>query len=178
MTDNSKHPCVFFDRDGIVNRPPGPGRYVEKVEDFHLLPEFIEALRVVKEKGYKAVVITNQRGVALGKMSLQTVQAIHDRMHEMLKTHRVALDGVYFCPHDHGQCTCRKPQPGMLIQAAGDLGLDMARSWMIGDDERDVEAGRRAGCHTVFVGGQGKAPDAEWQVAGMALLPAFLSGHL
>ena len=178
MTDNSKHPCVFFDRDGVVNRSPGPGRYVETLEEFHLFPEFIDALKVVKAKGYKAVVITNQRGVALGKMSLQTVQAIHDRMREILKTHGVALDGIYFCPHDHGQCTCRKPQPGMLIQAAGDLGLDLARSWMIGDDARDVEAGRRAGCHTVFVGRQGKVPNAEWQVADMALVPAFLSGHL
>ena len=178
MTHQNKQPCVFFDRDGIVNRPPGPGRYVEQVEDFHLLPEFVEALRIVKEKGYKAVVITNQRGVALGKMSLQTVQDIHGRMQAILKTHGMTLDGVYFCPHDYGQCTCRKPQPGMLIQAAGDLGLDMSKSWMIGDDERDIEAGRRAGCRTVFVGGEGKAMDAEWRVASMALLPAFLAGHL
>ena len=178
MTHTNKRPCVFFDRDGIVNRPPGPGRYVERVEDFHLLPEFIEALGVVKEKGYKAVVITNQRGVALGKMKIQTVQDIHDRMHDILKANGMALDGVYFCPHDHGQCTCRKPQPGMLIQAAEDLGLDLSKSWMIGDDERDVEAGRRAGCHTVFVGGEGKAMDAEWRVPDMALLRAFLREHL
>lgn len=178
MTDVDKKPCVFFDRDGIVNHPPGPGRYVEKVEAFQLLPGFVEALKVVREKGYRAVIITNQRGVALGKMSLQTVQDIHTRMHGLLNLYGVAVDGVYFCPHNHGQCSCRKPQPGMLLQAARELGLDLSRSWMIGDDERDVEAGRRAGCHTVFVGAENHATNAEWRILNVDLLKAFLQDHL
>jgi len=144
--------CVFFDRDGIVNASPGAG-YVERWEDFRLQPEFVKALRLVREAGYEAVVVSNQRGVALGKMSSAVVDDMHDRLHRTLREcHRLNLLDVLYCPHDdRDACGCRKPQPGMLLEAARRHGIDLKCSWMIGDQERDIEAGRRAGCRTILV---------------------------
>ncbi len=171
------HPAVFFDRDGIVNQSPGPG-YVERPEDFQLLPEFVAALRVVQARGWRAVIITNQRGVALGRMTHADVARIHARLARELAAAGLALPAIYYCPHDRDQCACRKPQPGMLLQAARELDLDLAGSWMVGDNETDVEAGRRAGCRTVLVR-PGAAPTAAAaRLADLADLAGFLEQQL
>jgi D-glycero-D-manno-heptose 1,7-bisphosphate phosphatase len=172
------HPCVFFDRDGIVNRFPGHGRYVERLEEFHLLPEFVEALRVVNEKGYRAVIVTNQRGIALGRMSLETVERIHDHLEDLLAKEGLDLLDIRMCPAEHDSHPRRKPNPGMLLEAAEQHDLDLSRSWMVGDSEKDVIAGKRAGCRTVLVGG-GDAPSAaDHRLAVLSELPAFLRNHL
>jgi histidinol-phosphate phosphatase family protein len=144
---------VFFDRDGVVNASPGPG-YVERWEDFHLLPGFVKALAVVRAKGYDAVVVTNQRGVSLGRVAAGTVADMHDRLRAvLLRRHGLALLDVLVCPHGNEDgCGCRKPRPGMLLEAARRHGIDLAASWMVGDNPRDVQAGQAAGCRTVFVG--------------------------
>ena len=141
-TNTAGVPCVFFDRDGIVNESPGPG-YVERVQDFHLIGAFVEALKLVRAKGYKAVVITNQRCIARGIVSVQTLEQIHMHLAGQLKKHGLTLDALYVCPHNNNECTCRKPHPGMLLQAAAEQQIDLSSSWMIGDHETDVEAGRR-----------------------------------
>ena len=176
--ENEMSKCVFFDRDGVVNRSPGPG-YVERWEDFYLLPEFVEALRVVRTAGYEAVIVTNQRGVALGCMTAAAVEDMHRRLRSLLRE-RFALDvlDILYCPHDHGQCECRKPKPGLLLEAARRHGLDLAQSWMVGDAASDIEAGRAAGCRTVFVGPAGIAPGADVRVDSMADLSAELAGVL
>ena len=162
--------CVFFDRDGIVNRSPGPG-YVERWEDFDLLPEFVAVLRTVLDLGYEAVVVTNQRGVALGRMSLEAVDDIHGRLRRVLRDrHGLGLLDILCCPHDRGECTCRKPQPGMLLAAAQRYGIHLPSSWMIGDNERDVEAGRRAGCRTIRVSTEDEPSAADVRVRSMAEL--------
>ena len=143
-------PCVFFDRDGIVNESPGPG-YVERWEDFHLLPDFIAILRIVRRLGFAAVVVTNQRGVATGRMTAATVDDIHRRLAAALKAEGLALDDILYCPHDRNACDCRKPKPGLLLEAARRHDLDLGRSWMVGDSATDVEAGRAAGCRTILV---------------------------
>lgn len=169
--------CVFFDRDGIVNRSPGPG-YVERLEDFHILPEFIECLRVVLRRGYEAVIVTNQRGVALGRVSAETVQSMHDHLeHELAREGLNVLD-IMVCPHDNDECTCRKPNPGMFLEAARRHDIDLTRSWAVGDNERDVEAGCRAGCRTVLVGRVGERSVADHRVARLEDLAAFLREHL
>ena len=143
--------CVFFDRDGIVNRSPGPG-YVTCWEDFHLLPYFPDVLRIVKAKGYEAVVITNQRGVDLGHMDAETVEEIHEKMRQHLReSHDVDVLDVFYCPHGAEGCDCRKPKPGMLLAASLMHDIDLEASWMIGDAERDVAAGKQAGCKTILV---------------------------
>jgi histidinol-phosphate phosphatase family protein len=178
MTEPAKdRPCVFFDRDGIVNRSPGAG-YVERVEDFHLLPEFVEALRVVQDRGYEAVIVTNQRGVALGRLTEATLDEIHRHLKEELRARGLALRDIFFCTADDDAHPDRKPNPGMLLAAARRHRLDLARSWMVGDNERDVEAGRRAGCRTVLVGTKGKPGLADFRLAGLSELPGFLAARL
>jgi D-glycero-D-manno-heptose 1,7-bisphosphate phosphatase len=162
--------CVFFDRDGVVNRAP-ESLYVERWEDFHLLPGFVDSLRRVKALGYEAVVVTNQKCVALGIVSASVVDDIHGRLRETLaREHGLDLLDIITCPHDDGQCLCRKPQPGMLLEAARRHGLDLAQSWMIGDKERDIEAGHRAGCRTVLVAPGAGRTSADVRVADMTQL--------
>mgnify|MGYP001571610985 CR=1 FL=1 len=158
---NGMKKCVFFDRDGIVNRSPGPG-YVERWADFVLLPGFTDVLRVVKEKGYEAVVVTNQRGVARGIIKMDTVDEMHRNLRALLKReHQLDLLDILCCPHGLGECECRKPKPGMLLEAARRHRIDLKASWMIGDHDTDVATGQAAGCRTILVGpGDGKAqPD-------------------
>ena len=167
--------CVFFDRDGIVNAAPGADRYVLRWEDFHLLPEFVEALRVVRAHGYQAVIVTNQRAVARGLVSAAEVESIHRSLVDLLRQkYRLDLLDVAYCPHDAGECECRKPAPGMLKAMAAKHGLDLAASWMVGDAETDIEAGRRAGCRTILVNGDEPLSKADWRVSAMKDLPGLL----
>lgn len=173
----SLRPCIFFDRDGIVNRSPGPG-YVERVEDFHLLPDFVRALRLVLKLGYEAVIITNQRGVGKGQMSQATLDAIHAHLRDLLRAEGLALRDIYFCTEVDRAHPRLKPQPGMLLEAARDHRLDLSRSWMIGDNEKDVVAGQRAGCRTLLVREGDEPTVADFRVADMAEVPAFFERHL
>jgi D-glycero-D-manno-heptose 1,7-bisphosphate phosphatase len=170
--------CVFFDRDGIVNESPGPG-YVERWQDFHLLPEFVEALRITTRLGYGAVIITNQRGVARGIMTAETVAEIHQRLQDTLKElYGLSLLDIRVCPHDRDACECRKPKPGMLLDAAERHGIDLTQSWMVGDSPSDAEAGRAAGCRTILVGPKGAPGLADYYFTGMADLCLALEGLL
>lgn len=170
-------PCVFFDRDGIINVSPGPG-YVERVEDFHLVPEFVEALRVVSSKGYAAVVITNQRGVGRGIMTQETLDSIHDHLIEKLEAFGLKLHDIYVCVANDNEHPNRKPNPGMIFDAARDHNLDLSRSWMVGDNESDVLAGRRAGIRTILVNNSGTPTEADIRLASMSELAACLSDNL
>ncbi|MDP6522645.1 MAG: HAD family hydrolase [Kiritimatiellia bacterium] len=162
--------CVFFDRDGIVNQSPGPG-YVERWEDFVLLPEFVDVLRAVTDMGFDAVIVSNQRGIARGILDRGEVERIHENLQRVLNNeYDLALLDVIYCPHDEGQCTCRKPQPGMLLEAARRHNIDMDESWMIGDQERDIEAGKSAGCRTVLVSEGDARSQADFKVGSMAEL--------
>jgi D-glycero-D-manno-heptose 1,7-bisphosphate phosphatase len=153
--------AVFLDRDGVINRaairagiPCPPASSLE----LEILPRVPEALRALKARGYSLVVVTNQPDVARGTMSRESVEGIHQRL-----TRELCLDAILTCFHDDADgCRCRKPKPGLLFQAAQDLGIDLASSFMIGDRWRDVEAGRRAGCRTFFVdcGYQEKQPSS------------------
>ena len=160
--------CVFFDRDGVVNVSPGPG-YVERWSDFKVKPEFIDVLRVVKDLGYEAVIVTNQRGIALGVVSAGTVAEIHEKLRKMLvECYSLELLDIVCCPHDNNVCECRKPKPGMLIEAAKRHDINLSKSWMIGDSAKDIEAGHRAGCRTILVSGSNEGVGADYCVGSMA----------
>ena len=166
--------CVFFDRDGIVNRSPGPG-YVERWNDFFLFPEFIDVLRLVDAAAYVAVVVTNQRGVARGLMTRETVEDIHRRLQDLLREQSgLTLLDILYCPHEEGECDCRKPRPGMLIEAARRHGIDLAASWMVGDSEHDVEAGKRAGCRTIRVAGENEDSAADVKLVDLGALARWI----
>lgn len=168
---NMKNKCVFFDRDGIVNVSPGPGRYVTGWRKFRLIPEFTVCLRKVLNLGYQAAIVTNQRGVARGLMSRADLKDIHRRLRRMLRR-QYGLDilDIAFCPHDENECACRKPQAGMFFALARKHALDLSRCWMVGDSETDVEAGRRAGCRTILVARQKSETRADAEVSSMRVL--------
>ncbi|MCE9613463.1 MAG: HAD family hydrolase [Lentisphaerae bacterium] len=172
-------PCVFFDRDGIVNvSPPKAEYYVLSVDRFFLIPQFVEALGVAAARGYAAVIVTNQKCVARGLITMAGIDAIHAHLRGLLQQAGLALTDIYVCPHgdEHPD---RKPNPGMLLRAAHDHRLDLARSWMIGDHERDIRAGRAAGCaRTILVHPGPRNPLADFQLSGMPDLPDFLKKEL
>ncbi|MFS8115068.1 HAD family hydrolase [Rhizobium jaguaris] len=153
--------AVFLDRDGVINRAivregkPYPPATVEETE---ILPDVAEALKRLKEHGYLLIVVTNQPDVARGTTSRETVEAINAYLSASLP-----IDEFRTCYHDSGDgCDCRKPRPGSLLAAAALHGIDMSRSFMVGDRWRDVEAGQNAGCKTIFMdyGYSEKQPEA------------------
>jgi D-glycero-D-manno-heptose 1,7-bisphosphate phosphatase len=143
-------PAVFLDRDGVINRAfvhDGMPHPPVSLQDLEILPHVAEALSALKAQGYLLVVVTNQPDVARGIASREVVASIHERLKGEL-----GLDAIFTCFHDDAdECDCRKPQPGLLLRAARDLGIDLTSSFMVGDRWRDVEAGERAGCRTLFV---------------------------
>jgi D-glycero-D-manno-heptose 1,7-bisphosphate phosphatase len=143
-------PAVFLDRDGVLNEAfvrdgvPTPPR---SVEEFRVLPGVARACADLKRAGFVLVVVTNQPDVARGKLAAAAVGRMHERLRRC-----VPLDEICVCMHDDSDgCACRKPQPGMLLDAAGRLNLDLARSAGVGDRWRDVEAARRAGVRAIYV---------------------------
>jgi D-glycero-D-manno-heptose 1,7-bisphosphate phosphatase len=142
----ARTPTVILDRDGVLNRRPAPGRYVERTTDIEWLPGALTALRAFREAGYRIVVASNQAGVARGHLSIDTLEAIHAAMRVQALAAGGSIDAFYYCPHDwHAGCACRKPRPGLLFQAQRDFALDLTRTWFLGDDERDREAAEAAG---------------------------------
>lgn len=148
--------AIFLDRDGTLVQPE---YYPSRPEDLHLYSNIGPELRALQKRGFRFVIITNQSGVAHGYFTEADLQAMHAYLMAQLADQGVHIDGIYYCPHHPDgvipelaiRCTCRKPQPGMLLQAASDLAIDLERSWFIGDILDDVEAGNRAGCRTVLV---------------------------
>jgi D-glycero-D-manno-heptose 1,7-bisphosphate phosphatase len=137
-------PAIFLDRDGVLveNRSD----YVRDWSQVKIFPEAIRSLSHAALRNYKIVIITNQSAVGRGLMSLDTANEINNRLVHIIHQRGGQVDGVYLCPHkpdDH--CSCRKPKPGLILQAATELSLDLQRSWMIGDAWSDVQAGQAAG---------------------------------
>lgn len=144
------HRAVFLDRDGVLNRAiiregkPYPPAGLEVLE---VLPDVEESLRALKAHGYLLIVVTNQPDVARGTTTRENVEKIHTKLGE-----RLVIDEFRTCYHDSGDnCACRKPRPGMLFDAASEHGIDLAESFMVGDRWRDIDAGRAAGCKTIFI---------------------------
>ena len=145
--------AVFLDRDGVINRRAPEGEYITTVADFELLPGVADALRALSDAGAAFFVATNQRGVARGLLSDAALAQIHEHMTADLAQAGVRLDGVYVCPHEEGECDCRKPDVGLMRQAKADHPwIDFERSHMVGDSLRDLEAGHRLGMRLWAVG--------------------------
>jgi D-glycero-D-manno-heptose 1,7-bisphosphate phosphatase len=141
--------AVFLDRDGVINRKPPEGDYVTRWEDFHVLPGVVEGIAQLNRAGFDVIVVTNQRCIAKGLMTVSDLEEMHQRMSDFLGKAGAAIDGVYYCPHEAEQfCHCRKPSPGMLLGAASSRGINLPASWMVGDSDIDVETGKNAGCKT------------------------------
>jgi len=147
----TKQRAIFFDRDGVVNARI-VGGYVRNWDEFELLPEVAEVLREVKQRGYLAIIITNQRGVGTGVMSEADLHAVHNAMQLLMKKESgVAFDDIVFCTDMDDTPGRRKPSPAMLLEAAEKWDIDLPNSWMIGDSMSDIEAGSRAGTKTAYL---------------------------
>lgn len=158
--------AIFLDKDGtLVDDLP----YNVQPQRITLCSGAGPALRLLARLDYRLFVVTNQAGIAFGRLREADMDVVHDRLRELLFHERLALDGFYYCPHhpDGGvasyaaDCHCRKPMPGLLLKAAHEHGIDLQSSWMIGDILHDVEAGNRAGCRTVLID---NGNETEWRL--------------
>lgn len=147
-------PCIFFDRDGVINEAPPPGDYLRSWSEFRLIESVVDWIRLFNTLGYLVVVVTNQRGIARGLMTVEAVEDIHRRMMETLAGRGARIDDVFYCPHERDAgCDCRKPLPGMVRRAAAKWDIDMERSAMIGDSKKDEELARACGMTFIAVAG-------------------------
>ena len=159
-------PAVFVDRDGVINE--NRADYVKTWDEFRFLPGVIAPLRKLAKNNHAVVIVSNQSAIGRGIVSKKAVDEINDRMLEVINSVGGRVDGVFYCPHDSSEgCECRKPKPGLLIQAAEKLGIDLEKSVVIGDALTDVEAAVSAGCAPIFVlTGRGKEELSKLKAAG------------
>ena len=150
----AKWPVVFLDRDGVINRMRTD--YVKRWEEFEILPGTIEALARISASGRQVIVLTNQSAIGQGLVSAETVAEIHRRLGALVEAVGGRLDAFLICPHakDEG-CDCRKPAPGLFLRAGRELGVDLGRSVMVGDQPSDVAAAEAAGCAVIVVDPEG-----------------------
>jgi len=149
---------VFLDRDGVICRKPPEGEYISQWESFHLLPGAVTAIACLNRCGRRVIVVTNQRGVALGRYTCAEVEELHFRLQQHLAMHGARIDAFYYCPHADGdKCDCRKPKPGLFQQAFRDFhDAFPENSLMIGDTMSDIEGARNLGIASIFVRGEPK----------------------
>jgi len=141
--------AVFLDRDGVINE--NREDYVKSLDELKLLPGAVEAIARLSGAGFRIVIVSNQQGVGRGLIQTETLELINRKILDELAAIGAAVAGIYYCPHlKEEDCECRKPKPGLLIRASKELGVDLARSVLIGDSPRDVEAGRSVGSLTIL----------------------------
>lgn len=167
---SKRQKAVFLDRDGTLNVYQG---FLRDIREFALVPGAAEAVRGINQSGYLAIVVTNQPVIARGEVTFEELEEIHNKMETLLGREGAYLDGIYYCPHHPHKgypgevpelkrdCLCRKPKPGLLLKAAEDFHIDLSQSYMVGDGENDVRAGKTAGCKTVLVNGAGTSRQKE-----------------
>lgn len=170
-------PAVFLDRDGVLVVPEfrdGRSFAPRDLANYAFYPEAADAVTALKSAGFLTVVVTNQPDIGAGLIAADTVEEMHRRLKAAMP-----LDAIEVCPHtrnDH--CDCRKPAPGLLIRAAEELGIDLARSYMVGDRASDVEAGKAAGCRTVFIDlgytAEPRPRDADWTIGSIGAAAAVI----
>jgi D-glycero-D-manno-heptose 1,7-bisphosphate phosphatase len=145
--------AAFIDRDGTINNNV---HHLHRVEDLQLIPGSARAIAKLNKAGFSVIIITNQSAIARGLLTEEGLAEIHAELKHQLASHSATLNAIYHCPHhpDHGEkivCDCRKPRPTLLQRAADEHGLDLSRSFMVGDSYSDLQAGWRAGCQSVLV---------------------------
>lgn len=156
----NKQKAIFLDRDGTINEYKG---FLTDIDSFELIPGVCDAIRKINDSGYLAIVVTNQPVIARGEVTYEELQKIHNKMETLLGKEGAYVDAIYFCPHHPHkgydgeitalkvECTCRKPRPGMLLEAAQKFNIDLSQSWMVGDGENDIRAGQAVNCSTALI---------------------------
>ena len=178
-----KRPAVFIDRDGTISEEVG---YVNHPSRFQIYPYSFEAIKLLNENGWLAIVVTNQAGVARGYFSEDVIKDIHQQLNQKMIESEARLDAIYYCAHHPTvgeppyrlDCDCRKPKAGLIDRAARDFDIDLGSSWMVGDRYSDIELARNAGLHSAFVlSGYGRG-EWEYQRAGWKHQPDMVSEDL
>ena len=142
--------AIFLDRDGVINKERKD--YVKSIEEFQILDGVPESIKMLKEKGFVVIVITNQSAINRGLVTIETLNEIHNHLQKILKDNNTSIDDFYFCPHIPDEnCQCRKPNPGMLIKAVQDHDIDMNQSFMIGNSLTDIQAAQKSGCKGILL---------------------------
>jgi histidinol-phosphate phosphatase family protein len=144
-----RNKAIFLDRDGTIIVDAGFARDPARVT---LLQGVAEALQILRQRGFFLVVVSNQSGIGRGLITPHEARGVHEKMVDLLRAHGIELDAAYYCPHTpEDACSCRKPRPGLLLQAIRDRQIDPVRSYCIGDRLRDMQAGAAVGCHTILL---------------------------
>ena len=178
-----KRPALFMDRDGTVSEEVG---YVNHPSRFRVFPYSADAIKLLNDNGWLAIVVTNQAGVARGYFAEDVIIQIHDQLRHDLETASAKLDAIYYCAHHPSvgeppyrlDCDCRKPKTGLIDRAAKDFEIDLERSWMVGDRYGDIELARNAGLHSAFVlSGYGRG-EWEYQRSAWKLEPEVVAETL
>jgi len=165
--------AVFLDRDGVINRKAPEGHYVTRWEEMEFLPGVADAIGRLNHADYLVIIVSNQRCVAKGLITTDELESLHERMRHELEAAGARIDAIYYCPHDYQPaCACRKPHPGMLLDAARAFAVNLDESWMIGDSAHDIEAGKKAGCKTVRLTESGRVTEGDPTVVASSLLEA------
>lgn len=174
-----KNAAVFLDRDGTIVEEMG---YLDSLEKLILFPRTAEAIKTINESGMRAVVITNQSGVARGYFKEDFVRTAHRHIEKMLREKGAVIDGFYYCPHHPTEgkgkyltaCTCRKPEPGMLIRAAEEMDIDLTRSYVVGDMMKDISSADKIGAKGILVR-TGYGSETEKEIIGQKIKPAYIA---
>jgi D-glycero-D-manno-heptose 1,7-bisphosphate phosphatase len=144
---------ILIDRDGVINKKAPQGEYITKWEEFRWIPETRTAMKLLAKEGFRFIVISNQAGVARGMVDQNELNCIHKKMKDELLNESIQIIDIYVCPHHWNEgCSCRKPKPGMMLQASREHLLRLDKTLFIGDDIRDCQTAENAGCESIFVG--------------------------
>jgi D-glycero-D-manno-heptose 1,7-bisphosphate phosphatase len=168
---------IFLDRDGVINRDSP--EYIKRWEEFEFLPGSLEALRLLTQAGYHLILITNQSIINRGWTTLEELACTHRLLREAVAAAGGQIFDIFFCPHRPDEnCDCRKPKPGMILQAQARYGIDLAQTVMIGDSGRDIRCGRDAGCGATLLVRTGYKADVEQTLAAEGLHPDAVTDDL
>lgn len=142
--------AIFLDRDGVINKRRDD--YIKNIDELEIFPDVISSIKKFKENGFLVLIITNQSAINRGIITHTKLDEIHFAIQKYFKEQNVELDGFYYCPHRPDEkCNCRKPKPGLLLNAIKEHGINPKLSWMIGDSESDIKAGKSIGCKTILL---------------------------
>ena len=142
--------AIFLDRDGVLNKDRSD--YVKNIDELEIFPFIGKCIKQINEKGFLVIVITNQSAIGRKLITNTDVDNIHEFIQKYLEKYDAKIDAFYYCPHHPiDNCSCRKPEPGLLIKASRDFSIDLKNSWMIGDSKTDIEAAKAAGCNSILL---------------------------
>lgn len=145
-----KNKAIFLDRDGVLNKKRND--YVKSIKELEIFPNIEKEISKLKMKGFLIIVITNQSVINRGIITKSELEEIHSSIQKFLIKNKTSIDKFYFCPHRPDEhCECRKPNPGLILQAINEFSIDASKSWMVGDSITDIQAGEKAGCKTIFL---------------------------